>query len=306
MTELRQTPISEVSYTISSMIDDWSISLRAQGKSPLTITSYVMVARSLDRYLEQTGMPRAVASIKREHVESWIASMADKAPATRAKCYRSAQQLFRWLVEEGEVTVSPMVNMRPPKVPDKQVPLLTDDQVAALLKACAGTHFEGRRDTALVRLLLDTGCRASEVIGLRVEDVDLVLGTAHVVGKGGYERIAAIGPKTCEAVRRYLRTRTREGRPKGGALWLGKRGPLTDSGLRQLLDRRAADAGIAHLHPHMFRHLFAHRWLSAGGQETDLMMLAGWRSRAMVARYGSSAAAARAIEAHHRLSLGDA
>lgn len=305
MTPLRQTAATEATFTIASMLDDWSISLRAQGKSDGTITSYLMVARSLDGYLEQTGMPRAVASIKREHVEAWLAAMADKAPATRAKCYRSAQQLFRWLIEEGEVTVSPMVNMRPPKVPDKQVPLLTDEQVAALLKACAGTHFEGRRDTALVRLLLDTGCRASEVIGLRVEDVDLVLGTVQVTGKGGHERVAAIGPKTCEAVRRYLRTRTKEGRPAGGALWLGKKGPLTDSGLRQLLERRAADAGIAHLHPHMFRHLFAHRWLSAGGTEGDLMALAGWRSRQMLLRYGSSAAAARAVEAHKRLGLGE-
>lgn len=82
-------------------------------------------------------------------------------------------------------------------------------------------------------------------------------------------------------------------------------GPMTDHGIRQMLERRAASAGIEHIHPHMLRHWFAHNWLANGGQEQDLMMLAGWRSRQMLDRYGKSVADERAKDAHRRARLGD-
>jgi integrase len=80
---------------------------------------------------------------------------------------------------------------------------------------------------------------------------------------------------------------------------------MTISGIGQMLDRRAEQAGVTNLHPHRFRHTFAHHWRHAGGGEDDLMRLTGRRSRAMLARYGSSAADERAREAHRRAALGD-
>jgi site-specific recombinase XerC len=136
-------------------------------------------------------------------------------PSTAATRYRGPQQFFRWLEEEGEIEASPLLGMRPPKVPDKPVPVLGRDDLAALLHVCEGTTFEQRRDLAILRVLIDTGLRLAEVTNLRLDlddpdrnDVDLDANTVTVVGKGSHIRVVRIGAKAVRAVDRYLRTRT--------------------------------------------------------------------------------------------------
>lgn len=80
---------------------------------------------------------------------------------------------------------------------------------------------------------------------------------------------------------------------------------MTPDDARDVLNTHTAQAGVTEVHPHRFRHTFAHRWLAGGGQERDLLMLAGWRSDDMLYRYAASTAVERAYDAHRRLGLRD-
>jgi site-specific recombinase XerD len=287
--------------------------LRAANRSPRTVRSYLESVAGLDSFLAERGMPRTVASIAREHVESYIEDqLARFKPTTALVRFKSLQQFFRWLVDEGEITASPMDRMRPPKAAPPPPAVLRAPEVKSLLAACAGSRFEDRRDTAVIALFYDTGLRLSELINLKLRstevegsDVDLDHQLVYVVGKGSRPRALPIGAKVVKALDRYERIR---GSHPDAALpdyWLGRHGRMTASGVQQMLRRRASEAGLPHLNPHAFRHTFAHEWLSAGGAETDLMMVTGWQSRSMLSRYGASAAAEQAREAHRRLSPAD-
>jgi integrase len=301
--------IDSTSLSVSDLrllVSDFERALRAAGKQPKTLRVYGDAARLLIDFLIAHGMPTAADKITREHVETFILDQVERyAPATANQRYRSLAQLFKYLVEEGEIASSPMARMKPPSVPEIRVPVISAEDLRRLLAVCDGRTFEARRDTAIIRLLIATGMRAGELVGMRVSDLDRDAQVAFVVGKARRPRACPYGAKAAQAIDRYLRVRGRHTQASSERLWLGSKGGLTDSGLRQMMERRGIQAGIPGLHPHQLRHTFAHEYLAEGGNEGDLMMLAGWKSRQMLGRYGASAAAQRARDAYHRLGIGD-
>jgi site-specific recombinase XerD len=135
--------------------------------------------------------------------------------------------------------------MRPPKVPEQPPQALTHEQLRAVLTTCAGQSFKDRRDHAMIRVLLDTGCRLSELVGITLEDVDLDQQQVVLLQtKGRSPRVVGLGNKTVRALDRYLRARRMHHDSGTEALWLGTKGPLTRWGIRQICGRRGAQAGL--------------------------------------------------------------
>lgn len=280
--------------------------LRAEGLSPRTVTIYGQAITFFSRWLADQGRPATLEEFTRPAIREWLATLAEvHEPGTVKTRYRGLFRFAGWLVDEDELPDNPMKTLSPPEPVAKPVPVLSDDELAALLKACSGKDFRDRRDEAMIRILLDCGIRVSELCALTVDGMDLDQGMAIVKGKGSKVRPIYFGARTTRAIDRYLRVRARERWAHLDALFITQRGPLSPDGARERMNVRGAQAGIDDLHPHRFRHTWAHDFLMNGGQERDLKRLAGWSSDVMLERYGASAADARAKAAAQRMKRGD-
>lgn len=311
---------SSTSVLFDGLRGSWLRSLRSRNTSPKTQVLYDRAVTQFCAYLAAAWPKVTPEQVTREHVESFLETYAagtasgdlpgydgGRSPSTVSLTYRALQQWFAWQVIEGEVDADPTAKMQAPMVPEKPIPILSDDQLRALLASCDGRRLVDRRDTALFRLLIDTGGRLDEIAKLEVDDLDLDAQTCQVLGKGRRPRTLPFGTKTADALDRYLRARKADRHAGSTGLWIGEKGkgPLTGNGIYQLVRRRGRAIGLPDLHPHQFRHTAAHRWLADGGSEGDLMQIAGWRSRSMLDRYAASAAAERARASHKKLGLGD-
>src|SRR5215469_10516509 len=106
--DARTTSLGE----LSGLLPSWRLHLEAANLSRRTIRAYTDDGAIFAAFLTARGMPTAAGNIRREHVETFIAAELERtAPASAATRYRSLQQLFSWLEEEGEITVSPMAKM---------------------------------------------------------------------------------------------------------------------------------------------------------------------------------------------------
>ena len=238
-------------------------------------------ARTLEQYEERTRPFVAwlgTRSLDRAAVRRYLATLPHGyAPATLHGHVRAISAWCAWLVEEGVLASNPCRKLAP-KLPKHQPAHYTRPQLVALLAVCDA------RDRAIVLALLDTGLRVAEFLQLRRDRIDWHTGAFTIIGKGDVERPGWFAPLTIIAIRRYLDERTDE----HAALWVGTRGPLTNSGLWRVIRRRCIEAGIradVRRLLHSFRANFGKLYLEQGGDLETLRQLYGHQSIQMTSYY---------------------
>jgi integrase/recombinase XerC len=139
----------------------------------------------LATYCQAHGHPTLAGELRREHIQDFIADhLARWKPATTHNRYRGLHAFFKWAVAEGDLAGSPMDGMRPPQLPEQPVGVVRAEHLTRLLRTCEGRDFTSRRDTAVILLLVDTGMRRAECVGMTLDDVDLDQRILWVLGKG--------------------------------------------------------------------------------------------------------------------------
>jgi len=308
----RRPPITNPrGAALPRILDSWLLALRAAGRAPRTIEAYERTARDFIAWLCEHGHPCDTEGVQPDHIRGFLADRraAGASEQSLASYHGRLSAWWAWICREGErAEPSPVRREDRPTPPRKIRRYLTADEVRALIRTC-DRSFLGRRDEAIIRILYDNGVRVSGLVSMRLDGVDLKGRVIKIILKGGSEHLAPIGTKTAAAIDRYLRVRDRHPlADESPWLWLPattSHDRLLDEGVRIMLKKRGLQAGIQHVHPHMFRGTAAHELLAAGAGEGNVRRILGWKTDQMIEHYAGDLADERARQAHARLSPGD-
>jgi len=267
-------------------------------RSRATITKYADILKS---FVQRVGEDKKLEDVGPEDIRNFLSEKRKQGqkPASVDTHYRTLRTFWNWAVPEYGLGANPMDRVEKPRIPKRLPPRLSREDARRLLRA-ASTSRNPSRDRAILLLLFDCGVRAGELIGLRVKDVDFESRTVRVIGKDQEERVVPISDTTARALKEYLNGRSNS---LDDSLFLSARtrGPMTVSGLRQILKRLARVAGLTRsVYPHLLRHTFAYMWVKEGGNLEKLRRIMG-HSRLETTGIYASALQEDVEEEHRRL-----
>ena len=315
----KKTMVVEKAKAFSELLDYYEICNRAEGKSPKTIIWYTANLRRFHRYLKSRHLPDSIDNIDIKLLREYILYLMNRtrydehpytptkteqlSPATIHAHVRTLRAFFNWLVKEDLAESNVAKNLKPPRVPRKIVSTLSDKEILAVINLLNTVTLSAARNQTIFMLLLDTGLRTGELIGLKMGDVNMDEGLLKVIGKGKKERIVPVGSNAQRALQRYLfRFRPKPAHPGIDNVFLSAQGkPLTENSIKLTFSRLAKKSGVHRLHAHLCRHTFATRFLINGGDVFTLQQILGHSTLEMVRHYVNLASNHVAIQ-HQRFS----
>ena len=216
---------------------------------------------------------------------------------------------FGWVVREGFLKESPTAKIKVAKPKVKVIKPYTPEEISRMIGVCDceyehNAKFLGSRNKAIILVLLDSGVRLSELIGMTLEDVNTSNGNIRVMGKGSKERVVRIGKVAQKALWRYLMYRPDNGYQE---LWCSEeKRPLSCGSVQCLVRRLKERAGInSSGSVHRFRHTFALNFLRVDKNVFNLQYLLGHSELEMVRRYTATLGMEDALKAHEKASPAD-
>ncbi|MBI5724663.1 MAG: tyrosine recombinase XerC [Planctomycetes bacterium] len=226
------------------------------------------------------GISGKLTAVSPTDVRAYLAMMRNNqySKATVARKLACLRSFYKFLIRGQVLEFSPVSVIRTPRQ-DKKLPKCLDvQQVGTLLSAPDAATLLGSRDKAILETIYSAGLRISELVAMNIEDLDEFSGAVKVNGKGKKQRIAPLGGKAVEAIKKYLIKRDEAfGRQEAGPLFVNKScRRLTDRSIRRKLDKYLLTAGIPmHISPHTLRHSFATHMLNAGADLRSVQELLG-------------------------------
>lgn len=274
------------SDTIFHWMHVFLMSCRSRNLSSGTIEFYEKKLTAFRQFCSDLAITD-ITQISADNIRQFLIYLEERKhkPAGVHCYYRSVKTLLKWYEKEVEPEGwrNPIEKVKAPFVPLEPLDPISVDTIRAMMETCRRGQLSDLRDRASLLLLLDTGMRLAEFLSLNREDVDLITGTILIrSGKGRKPRNVYLGEKSRQNLKKYLRLRV----DSNPALWISRFGDrLTETGLRMMLRRRAAQAGTPIPSPHDFRRAFAlERW-RAGVDILTLSKLMGHTSLQVLNRY---------------------
>ncbi|MDM5213394.1 tyrosine recombinase XerC [Peribacillus sp. NJ4] len=253
-----------------------------KNSSHYTIENYKRDIQEFFLFLNEQGIAD-ITSVEYFDVRLFLTNLYEKklskrTVARKTSCLRS---FYKFLLREGDVKDNPFSLVSLPKKDQRLPRFLYEKEMKLLFSTLKKDSPIGIRNNALLELLYATGIRVSECCEIKLQDIDLSLGTVLVHGKGKKDRYVPVGRYAQEAIDLYIRTARMEMTSSDAKahvyLFVNFRGdPLTPRGVRyilnELIKKSAADGS---LHPHMLRHSFATHLLNNGADIRTVQELLG-------------------------------
>jgi len=267
----------EVSAAISSFLTHIRVE---KGLSANTVSAYRRDLMKFSDFVQKRKL--SLEAVRSDDLMDFLAGLYRQRLESKsvARHLVSLRNFFRFAQTQELITADPSVNLESPKIRRSLPGYLRLEEVERLLAQPDGKTPFGMRDRAMLEVLYSAGLRVSELIGLRVSDLDTKVGCVRCIGKGDKERIVPIGKKALGMVERYLR----EARPKllgkatgSPTLFVNRRGgALSRVGVWKILSSYGRRAGLrVALTPHMLRHSFATHLLERGADLRSVQLMLG-------------------------------